>query len=227
MRAWASRPCCPGSPTSRSCWPTSCAPLARPAPPACGATCCSWRPARASTSSSISRATGRSCCRTTSASTARRRICPRARRSRSSVRWWRCASVTASRIDVRSSSSRLRSRSSSRSPSDGRALRGRRQRARFPDRPRVAERRARAQPEELPRQARPPRLLDLLRSEEHTSELQSLAYLVCRLLLEKKKYATQVSAEDNSAVHSWLHFICRLLLVKKTNHILAHHLQTS
>src|SRR6266404_7273185 len=27
----------------------------------------------------------------------------------------------------------------------------------------------------------------LWRSEEHTSELQSLAYLVCRLLLEKKK----------------------------------------
>src|SRR5687767_15758750 len=27
------------------------------------------------------------------------------------------------------------------------------------------------------------------RSEEHTSELQSLAYLVCRLLLEKKKHA--------------------------------------
>src|SRR2546425_3459846 len=28
---------------------------------------------------------------------------------------------------------------------------------------------------------------DADRSEEHTSELQSLAYLVCRLLLEKKK----------------------------------------
>src|SRR3989441_8124184 len=28
---------------------------------------------------------------------------------------------------------------------------------------------------------------NLGRSEEHTSELQSLAYLVCRLLLEKKK----------------------------------------
>src|SRR5687767_15647839 len=28
---------------------------------------------------------------------------------------------------------------------------------------------------------------DPVRSEEHTSELQSLAYLVCRLLLEKKK----------------------------------------
>src|SRR2546425_6063891 len=31
-----------------------------------------------------------------------------------------------------------------------------------------------------------------LRSEEHTSELQSLAYLVCRLLLEKKK-----------SIHTW------------------------
>src|SRR5205823_14586763 len=28
-----------------------------------------------------------------------------------------------------------------------------------------------------------------IRSEEHTSELQSLAYLVCRLLLEKKNHA--------------------------------------
>src|SRR5687767_15240276 len=28
---------------------------------------------------------------------------------------------------------------------------------------------------------------NIARSEEHTSELQSLAYLVCRLLLEKKK----------------------------------------
>src|SRR3989441_8343558 len=31
------------------------------------------------------------------------------------------------------------------------------------------------------------RRLEMSRSEEHTSELQSLAYLVCRLLLEKKK----------------------------------------
>src|SRR2546425_5223655 len=31
------------------------------------------------------------------------------------------------------------------------------------------------------------RPVTLKRSEEHTSELQSLAYLVCRLLLEKKK----------------------------------------
>src|SRR5438045_499319 len=32
------------------------------------------------------------------------------------------------------------------------------------------------------------------RSEEHTSELQSLRHLVCRLLLEKKKKSTQTSA---------------------------------
>src|SRR5229473_6134146 len=44
----------------------------------------------------------------------------------------------------------------------------------------------------LPGQANP---LDVvvapMRSEEHTSELQSLAYLVCRLLLEKKKKKTK------------------------------------
>src|SRR2546425_8419804 len=32
--------------------------------------------------------------------------------------------------------------------------------------------------------------LQMKRSEEHTSELQSLAYLVCRLLLEKKNNNT-------------------------------------
>src|SRR2546425_8828647 len=35
------------------------------------------------------------------------------------------------------------------------------------------------------------------RSEEHTSELQSLAYLVCRLLLEKKKYSNGPCAAQN------------------------------
>src|SRR2546425_3809807 len=34
-----------------------------------------------------------------------------------------------------------------------------------------------------------------VRSEEHTSELQSLAYLVCRLLLEKKKKDKQKEQE--------------------------------
>src|SRR5947199_760579 len=32
-----------------------------------------------------------------------------------------------------------------------------------------------------------PKTVTMLRSEEHTSELQSLRHLVCRLLLEKKK----------------------------------------
>src|SRR2546425_5498057 len=35
--------------------------------------------------------------------------------------------------------------------------------------------------------AKHPAVAKIKRSEEHTSELQSLAYLVCRLLLEKKK----------------------------------------
>src|SRR2546425_9568746 len=36
------------------------------------------------------------------------------------------------------------------------------------------------------------------RSEEHTSELQSLAYLVCRLLLEKKKHQIDTSITQYS-----------------------------
>src|SRR3712207_6951134 len=35
-----------------------------------------------------------------------------------------------------------------------------------------------------------------LRSEEHTSELQSRQYLVCRLLLEKKKNLRQHTRDD-------------------------------
>src|SRR3712207_7387012 len=42
----------------------------------------------------------------------------------------------------------------------------------------------------------PESLLQRVRSEEHTSELQSRQYLVCRLLLEKKKAAIyKVSAQ--------------------------------
>src|SRR2546425_2238269 len=37
------------------------------------------------------------------------------------------------------------------------------------------------------------------RSEEHTSELQSLAYLVCRLLLEKKK--RKISKHVNQTIN--------------------------
>src|SRR2546425_2959806 len=40
--------------------------------------------------------------------------------------------------------------------------------------------------------------LAITRSEEHTSELQSLAYLVCRLLLEKKKNTTAGPCRDTT-----------------------------
>src|SRR5258706_3804028 len=38
----------------------------------------------------------------------------------------------------------------------------------------------------------------LLRSEEHTSELQSLTNLVCRLLLEKKKKRKIIQEQDHN-----------------------------
>src|SRR5689334_24518935 len=41
-----------------------------------------------------------------------------------------------------------------------------------------------------------PMILKHLRSEEHTSELQSQFHLVCRLLLEKKKQNTRDSRKD-------------------------------
>src|SRR3712207_8058053 len=40
------------------------------------------------------------------------------------------------------------------------------------------------------------------RSEEHTSELQSRQYLVCRLLLEKKKRPPRRSYENTDEHHS-------------------------
>src|SRR5687767_15571821 len=50
---------------------------------------------------------------------------------------------------------------------------------------------------------RGPRSAKCRRSEEHTSELQSLAYLVCRLLLEKKnrrdeRYSHDAGDHDSS-----------------------------
>src|SRR5258705_5930587 len=43
------------------------------------------------------------------------------------------------------------------------------------------------------------------RSEEHTSELQSLRHLVCRLLLEKKKDKSLLFefVDDQSMVYNW------------------------
>src|SRR5690606_41732802 len=53
--------------------------------------------------------------------------------------------------------------------------------------PRLAHRAAHARGVHLPGRARRGRRREQLRSEEHTSELQSRENLVCRLLLEKKK----------------------------------------
>src|SRR5256884_4382611 len=44
-----------------------------------------------------------------------------------------------------------------------------------------------------------------MRSEEHTSELQSRLHLVCRLLLEKKKTPNASSADDQHTIHSYPH----------------------
>src|SRR5687767_15461377 len=47
------------------------------------------------------------------------------------------------------------------------------------------------------------------RSEEHTSELQSLAYLVCRLLLEKKKkIATRATAATTAKLTQRAAYCC-------------------
>src|SRR3712207_8698465 len=51
------------------------------------------------------------------------------------------------------------------------------------------------------RQRRPLGFRQRPRSEEHTSELQSRQYLVCRLLLEKKKQIELRSSEVNSYVY--------------------------
>src|SRR5437899_6918292 len=46
---------------------------------------------------------------------------------------------------------------------------------------------------------------DADRSEEHTSELQSLRHLVCRLLLEKKKLAQQCLAVISNRITTHAH----------------------
>src|SRR2546429_6529666 len=48
----------------------------------------------------------------------------------------------------------------------------------------------------------------VMRSEEHTSELQSRLHLVCRLLLEKKKLAfIKNSVQDVTMPKSWFHIL--------------------
>src|SRR2546423_11958431 len=52
----------------------------------------------------------------------------------------------------------------------------------------------------------------LQRSEEHTSELQSLAYLVCRLLLEKQKiFVKSTHHQDTAAPPTGRNGVCCLV----------------
>src|SRR5205823_11178981 len=53
------------------------------------------------------------------------------------------------------------------------------------------------------------------RSEEHTSELQSLAYLVCRLLLEKKK------KKKNKNQHNKSKIIMKMLKISYQKYIIS------
>src|SRR2546428_3529612 len=52
------------------------------------------------------------------------------------------------------------------------------------------------------------RILEVVRSEEHTSELQSRSDLVCRLLLEKKKNTLDVLTRH-----------CSVIFLGKINHV--------
>src|ERR1035438_10590562 len=47
------------------------------------------------------------------------------------------------------------------------------------------------------------------RSEEHTSELQSLRHLVCRLLLEKKKTISTIAPKCSPRMHDYQHHCTR------------------
>src|SRR5262245_62753249 len=59
----------------------------------------------------------------------------------------------------------------------------------------AAGRRGRRLAGRKPKGVRPRSRAIRTRSEEHTSELQSLRHLVCRLLLEKKKKITTINSE--------------------------------
>src|SRR2546422_1955208 len=61
------------------------------------------------------------------------------------------------------------------------------------------------QPRLLPTGEHRDLLVDGVRSEEHTSELQSRLHLVCRLLLEKKKKKTESKAIPHKSKNSTRH----------------------
>src|SRR3712207_6979466 len=77
------------------------------------------------------------------------------------------------------------------------------------------------------------------RSEEHTSELQSRQYLVCRLLLEKKKIrfrhdtlllddrGTPIRTESHTSEIQSRHYLVCLLLLNNKNKLTCQRCSTS
>src|SRR5437899_5413956 len=65
------------------------------------------------------------------------------------------------------------------------------------------------------------------RSEEHTSELQSLRHLVCRLLLEKKKHVHESSLLRSSALSGNIRFISVAATVVRAIHDVASKVSTT
>src|SRR2546425_5078998 len=82
---------------------------------------------------------------------------------------------------------------------DALPISGRPARSPMPLTPHVEPQRRTAPSNETRRKTKPRTTMNprnAIRSEEHTSELQSLAYLVCRLLLEKKKKKKQKTQQQ-------------------------------
>src|SRR3712207_8574234 len=75
-----------------------------------------------------------------------------------------------------------------------------------PGRPRIVDEKAQVLLEEAVKErpvatiSQRRRFLEHIRSEEHTSELQSRQYLVCRLLLEKKKKSSQLLTSSSTII---------------------------
>src|SRR5258705_5876500 len=80
------------------------------------------------------------------------------------------------------------------------------------DPPRLCRQSWRARPSQVRDDSAPPVVATLQRSEEHTSELQSLRHLVCRLLLEKKKKQTMSTQHYTTTICHALSWISGVLL---------------
>src|SRR5258707_8550753 len=63
-----------------------------------------------------------------------------------------------------------------------------------------------------------------LRSEEHTSELQSRQYLVCRLLLEKKKNTSHLQSRQSPVLSLLINKQNQFIIVESSSRLFQLHL---